>query len=309
MRRLLVLLFLLPLHAFAQGAGTPPYRGVNNWNVIFGSDGAYDIGAVGATRPRNVYAAGGYFGTSATLSGLTATRCTFAGVGGLLSDDADCTFVTDTLTVAKVTVSTGPLIIPVGSAADNALRFSNNTANSGWRSASGDWIWSSGASDTFRLSPLLVGVGSALAVGAGPSVGVTIIRSNSIDGAPVKTLTESAATEFVRVAVPQTAGSNFAGGKVIWTAYATDTTNHQSITGESKFAAVNAGGTETCAAILDEQTATAASSGTLTCTITCVTGLTNLIGLAANCVSSLTQTTLSLSWRLDMPKTQTATAQ
>lgn len=92
MKRLLVLLFLLPTLSYAQGAGTPPYRGVNNWPLIFGTDNTYDIGAAGSQRPRT-----GYFGTSVvtpalTVSGLTATRCVFAGSGGLLSDDSDCTF-------------------------------------------------------------------------------------------------------------------------------------------------------------------------------------------------------------------------
>lgn len=41
-------------------------------------------------------------GTSVTLSSLTAGRVTFAGTSGLLSDDADFTFATDTLTVTKI---------------------------------------------------------------------------------------------------------------------------------------------------------------------------------------------------------------
>jgi phage FluMu protein gp41 len=100
----LVILFLLPTWSYAQGGvGPAPYRGVNNWNVIFGTDNTYDIGAVAASRPRT-----GYFGTSLftpalTVSGLTATRCTFAGTGGLLSDDSDCTFSGTRLTVTDLT--------------------------------------------------------------------------------------------------------------------------------------------------------------------------------------------------------------
>jgi hypothetical protein len=41
-----------------------------------------------------------------TDSGLTAGRVAFAGTGGLLSDDADMTFATDTLTVTKLVGST-----------------------------------------------------------------------------------------------------------------------------------------------------------------------------------------------------------
>jgi len=101
MRRLLALaVLLLPASLYAQGIGTPPYRGVNRWNLIFPSDNTYDIGAVGATRPRT-----GYFGTSVvtpalTVSGLTSTRVPVAGVGGLLGDFSTFTFNSGTGTVS-----------------------------------------------------------------------------------------------------------------------------------------------------------------------------------------------------------------
>lgn len=44
--------------------------------------------------------------TSVTDSGLTAGRVTFAGTGGLLADDSDFTFATDTLTVTKIAAFT-----------------------------------------------------------------------------------------------------------------------------------------------------------------------------------------------------------
>jgi len=40
-----------------------------------------------------------------TIPTLTATRVPFAGVGGLLEDDADMTFITDTLTVTNVDIT------------------------------------------------------------------------------------------------------------------------------------------------------------------------------------------------------------
>lgn len=45
-------------------------------------------------------------GGNITDSGLTAGRVTFAGTAGLLSDDADMTFATDTLTVTKIAATT-----------------------------------------------------------------------------------------------------------------------------------------------------------------------------------------------------------
>lgn len=50
-----------------------------------------------------------------TDSGLTAGRVTFAGTAGLLSDDADLTFVTDTLTATKIVAPTS-LVINSGTA-------------------------------------------------------------------------------------------------------------------------------------------------------------------------------------------------
>jgi len=45
------------------------------------------------------------FGVAPTFSALTATRVPFAGVAGALTDDADLTFVTDTLSATKVNTS------------------------------------------------------------------------------------------------------------------------------------------------------------------------------------------------------------
>lgn len=50
--------------------------------------------------------------TVTKVAGLTAGRVTFAGTGGLLSDDADMTFATDTLTVTKLVGSTSVTIGP-----------------------------------------------------------------------------------------------------------------------------------------------------------------------------------------------------
>jgi hypothetical protein len=125
-RAILVLLSLLPLNLYAQGAGTPPYRGVNNWNVIFGTDNTYDIGASGATRPRNVYVATGVFTPALTVSGLTATRVPFAGSGGLISDDADLTFDGTRLSATSATVAT-QLVIPAGTTAATGTLLGNDT--------------------------------------------------------------------------------------------------------------------------------------------------------------------------------------
>lgn len=61
-------------------------------------------------------------------STLTAGRVTFAGTSGRLSDDADLTFATDTLTAAKVSVSsTGADALVLASTTSKALRLGDAT--------------------------------------------------------------------------------------------------------------------------------------------------------------------------------------
>lgn len=242
-----------------------------------------------------------------TFSAGTATRVPFFGVAGVVTDDADMTFATDTLTTTNHMFGSGVIGTPsIGWSADNdgtGTGFYRPNANQIGVVNDGALRW------LFNSTAYIPNNDLASTFGAAANRLKDIFTGNSLQGGNTKTLTETTATEFVRVAVPQTAGANYAGGTAIWTAYASDGTDSQSIHGESKFSAVNKAGTETCSAIIDSQTLVAASAGTLTCTITCVTGLTDLVGLAANCTSSLVQTTLSLVWSVSMAKVNTVTPQ
>ena len=143
----------------------------------------------------------------------------------------------------------------------------------------------------------------------------TLYLARSIEGSKSKALTAGAATNFVVIAIPQTALVNFASGKVIWNVRASNATDIQTLQGESSFNCVNKADTETCAAIVTYgATAVAASAGAaaddIACTITAVTGLTDSIALAANCATAeMTETSLSISYRLDMPQPNTVTPQ
>ena len=78
--------------------------------------------------------------TSITDNGLTATRVTFAGVAGLLSDDADLTFATDTLTATKVLAPTSvssPSLISTAAITATPAAGSNFNVN---LSTSGDFV-------------------------------------------------------------------------------------------------------------------------------------------------------------------------
>lgn len=110
-----------------------------------------------------------------------------------------------------------------------------------------------------------------------------------------KTLTESSATAFVQVDV---AASTSCGGFVVYSITATDGTDYQIRSGLLPFCAVNKAATETgtVATVSAATEVAAVSSGTLTNTFTVVTSATNAIQLAANAVSSLTQTTLQIEY-------------
>jgi len=109
-----------------------------------------------------------------------------------------------------------------------------------------------------------------------------------IEGA-ARTLTESSATAVVEVAVAQ---GDHTGGVIHWTVVADDSTNFQALSGSTTFQAVNPTGTEVCTVETTGGASEAASSGTLTNTVTCTVGLTDVVQLAFNAASSLTQTTL-----------------
>jgi hypothetical protein len=133
--------------------------------------------------------------------------------------------------------------------------------------------------------------------------------STSIQGSKTKTLTEGAATSLTKIAVPQTAGSNFADATIEWVVYAADATDTQTLKGADYVSAVNKAGVETCTRGAVGTAINAVSAGTLTCTPTCVVGLTDEVEFALNCTSSLTQTTLKAQFRADMMQPNTYTPQ
>ena len=116
-----------------------------------------------------------------------------------------------------------------------------------------------------------------------------MLQSGQVGTAGGKSLTESSATAVIEVSVAQGAHT---GGTIHWTVVADDSTNFQALTGSTQFQAVNPTGTEVCTVATTGGTDEAASSGTLTNTVTCTVGLTDVVQIAFNAASSLTQTTL-----------------
>ena len=133
----------------------------------------------------------------------------------------------------------------------------------------------------------------------------TAYVTRSIQGAKTKTLTESSATDVVQIAIPN---GDFADFEIRWTVFASDGTDHQTVTGHTAFSCVNKADTETCATADVYADINPVSAGTLTCTETTAAG-TNAVMFTLNCVSSLTQTTLDAYYRLDMLNAQTVVPQ
>lgn len=154
-----------------------------------------------------------------------------------------------------------------------------------------------------RAKALIYGVFDADPVNQYVAINGLVKTQTAILGAKTKTLTESSATGFVDIAV--TAGQRISG-EVIYEVYAADATDFQTITGRLRYAAVNKGGTTTVTVSEVGTQTTAVSAGTLTATNTAA-GTTNKITLSCNAVSSLTQTTLEIRYRLDSVSTNAIT--
>jgi hypothetical protein len=129
------------------------------------------------------------------------------------------------------------------------------------------------------------------------ATGTKLVTTNSIQGAKQKTLTESSATSFVRVDI---ASGSVVGGVIEYTIEANDSTDFQSRSGIIPFTAVNKAGTETgtLGTVGAATEVVAVSTGTLTNTFTIDTTPTNGINIQSNAVSSLTQTTLRINYRV-----------
>jgi hypothetical protein len=151
-------------------------------------------------------------------------------------------------------------------------------------SASSPYIWQiipGSSTQCFRMD-----LGSS-----SPALHTVICGGNS------KSLTESSATAFVQVAV---ASGSYTGGIIHYTIHADDGTDFQARTGDVHFSMVNKAGTETCnlGTVLNESIAV--STGTLTVSFDSDTSPTNAVNIRANAVSSLTQTTLKLEYRVEI---------
>jgi hypothetical protein len=117
------------------------------------------------------------------------------------------------------------------------------------------------------------------------------------------TLTESAATGFVTIALP---ASKYAGVHVFLTTHADDATDFQATTDMFTVSAV-AKGTNISSNVATPTQSTIGSTGTLTTAITVTSTTNNTFTLNCNATSSLTQTTLKAKWQIRINSDAAAT--
>lgn len=168
-------------------------------------------------------------------------------------------------------------------------------------STGADW-WKINSSGNF-----LAGTDNSFDIGASGAtrprnvyVAGSVFAPYSKDG-NVKVLTSSTAADFLYISVPNT---NTVGGRVLWTVNATDGTESQQQTGETKFGAV-AKGTAVTAGLTTLTNAAVVSSGTLTMAVAANTATNNVFALGVTATTSLTTTNLTIRWRLETPSTFT----
>lgn len=198
------------------------------------------------------------------------------GAGNAEYGQVDWTTSSNVLTIGTVKTGTGT---------QRNMTLNGNTINL-QAAGSTRWILSSG-----DFSPSTVGID----VGKTGAQIRTTYLALSLQGSTTKTLTETSATGFVTITVPNSGGC---AGYVDYTVFAADATNTQLVSGQLFFsaAATNAG-VVTAATISDQHNLNPVTSGTLTNTMTSTTAA-NATTLLANATSSLTQTTLEIRYRV-----------
>ena len=73
-----------------------------------------------------------------------------------------------------------------------------------------------------------------------------VYSARSRQGSKSKALVDNTPTAFATMAMPQTAGSNYGGGKIIYTIFCKDASNQATESGEVSFACHNIAGAEAC---------------------------------------------------------------
>jgi hypothetical protein len=147
-------------------------------------------------------------------------------------------------------------------------------------------------------------------VGIGTLGWKTLGLTRSIEGSKSKALSDNAATTFVSVAIPQTAGANYAGGQIIYTIFCKDATNQAEQSGLVAFACHNRAGTETCGFETPHGVTLGDGTASLgTPAFTAAGGADLVVMSVQSDCTGVTPTTQTIQYRLDMPQPNGVTPQ
>jgi hypothetical protein len=128
--------------------------------------------------------------------------------------------------------------------------------------------------------------------------------SRGLRGGKSLSLVESSATTFVSIAAAQAASIS---GDIVYKIEAKDATNVQVISGRLRYTAVNESGTVACTISEIGTPTDNTPTGTLTVAWTCAEDSADVVSFKANAASSLTQTSLVISYRPDALDVATVT--
>ena len=267
-----------------------------------------------------------FLGPGLHYSGTMGIRCTVAGcdlgptgVTWAVEADGDLVPLSETQKLGSTAKPVGQMLAGSGLVGAPSYSFGADT-DTGWYvvtpgtiglAVNGVLVHSVNGTPSFSIGGSNSANISLAAATGNRELGIYI---DAMKGGKCKTLTESSATEFDRISIAQTAGSNYAVGSIQWGVLFSDATDQQVLYGRTSFSCANNAGTEDCA-FEDEVTPVLYASGggakdDLACTISDVNGLSDMVGFSANCASAeMTQTSATICYFTTMPVVRTTTPQ
>jgi hypothetical protein len=253
-----------------DGQGSGWYRrAANRWAL---SNGVNTAGVV------EFGSGGSFYPTTSDVSFLTGALGT--GIGASIS--VETTLTPDGIIYGVPSTSN---LMHVTEQADRAFDFNNCSAGTSAQT-NPTLCWHSADQATNEWGEVNTSTAGLTTLKSGQEL---MLQSGQIGAAGGKALSAGSATAVLEISVAQGVHT---GGVVHWTIVADDSTNFQALSGSTQFQAVNPTGTEVCTVATTGGTDEASSSGTLTNTVTCTVGLTDVVQIAFNAASSLTETTL-----------------
>lgn len=204
-----------------------------------------------------------------------------------------------------------PLLFPDGSATAPSIAFSSDTRTGIYLSSSGNptfafggagrWYWNAAGFYPFTTDVSNIGAPSRLVQ--------SVYTSRSIQGSKSKALTDNVATAFATMAMPQTAGSNYGGGKIIYTIFCKDASNQATESGEVFFACHNLAGAEACTFGTPTNVIQADGTASFVAPVFTADAGEDLVTISvqSDC-TGVTPTTHTIEARFDLPHVNTLTS-